>query len=234
MFAFLKSRFSFYLDQAITFLLPFIIQRSLRTRLNAIWAKGDWLSLPASGFIFAINHHSWWDVYLAFLMHKQLKRKLSAIMDDEQLNTFKFFRNIGAVGRKELRESVRRLKQGDMFIIFPEGELQQNGPVKHLEKGVTFLARASKTDVYPLVFRVLMRGAQHPEAFIVMGEKLLLSGDDATDLAQLQDALNALLKRVDDLLLRTHPEEAPEGFERWLSGKSSTSERTRWLRRLWS
>lgn len=234
MLAYLKARFSYYLDQGISFFIPFIIQRALKTKLNAIWAKGNWSDLPKDGFIFAVNHHSWWDVYLALLMHKQLKRKISAIMDDTQLNTFKFFRNLGAVGRKEIREAIKRLKQGHMFFIFPEGDLQQNGTVKHLERGVTFLAKTSNTSIYPLVFKVVMRGAQHPEAFILLGEKLELSHDEETDLLALKNALNDLLSQVDSTLATTHPEKAPEEFERWLAGQASVSERMSWLGRLWS
>ena len=233
MFAYFKRRFSYYLDQGISSFMPFIILRSLRTGLHAIWAKGNWDALPGTGFVIAANHHSWWDVYLVFLLAKQLNRNLSAMMDDEQLATFRFFRNLGGVGRKEVREAIRRLKRGNMFVILPEGNLQQNGEVKALKKGVMFLAKASKTDIYPLAVRVVMRGAQHPEAFFLLGEKLELSGDETEDLRVLKDALNDLLQDIDETLETTNPEEQPIGFERWLSGRASVSERTDWLKRLW-
>ncbi len=224
--AFLKARVSFWLERFIFLLLPFIVFSSLRRNMHAVWLKADWSKLPSEGFIFAVNHHSWWDVYLVIFLRKLLGRPLSALMDDEQLSTYSFFRLMGAVGRAELREALRRIKRGDMFFVFPEGELRQAGRVESLEKGVAFLARVSGVKVFPLVFKMVMRGAQHPEAFIVLGDEL----EDASDLDALQESLNALLADLDARLALSHPEKAPVGFENVLLGKASMSQQMRWLR----
>jgi len=115
-----------------------------------------------------------------------------------------------------------------MFFVFPEGELRQAGRVESVEKGVAFLARVSGARVFPLVFRVIMRGAQRPEVLIVLGDEL----EDASDLEALQASLNALLETVDATLVDSNPEEAPAGFESVLSGKQSMNQQTRWLRKL--
>lgn len=228
MIAFLKARVSFWLERFVFLLLPFIVFSSLRRNMHAVWLKADWSKLPSEGFIFAVNHHSWWDVYLVIFLRKLLGRPVSAIMDDEQLATYSFFRLMGAVGRKELREALRRIKRGDMFFVFPEGELRQAGRVESVEKGVAFLARVSGARVFPLVFRVVMRGAQRPEVLIGLGDEL----EDASDLEALQASLNALLETVDATLAASNPEEVPVGFENVLSGKQSMNQQTRWLRKL--
>ncbi len=228
MIAFLKARASFWLERLIFLFLPFIVFSSLRRNVHAVWLKADWSKLPSEGFIFAVNHHSWWDVYLVIFLHKLLRRPMSAIMDDEQLSTYSFFRLMGAVGRKEVREALRRIKQGDMFFVFPEGELRQAGRVESLEKGVAFLARVSGARVFPMVFKVVMRGAQRPEVLIVLGDEL----EDVSDLGALQASLNALLEDVDATLTVSDPEEAPLGFENALSGKVSMNQQMRWLRNL--
>lgn len=231
---YLSKRLSYWLEHLIVLLLPWIIRRSLKKGLHAIWFKGELASLPPEGVILAPNHHSWWDVYLAWYVHKVLKRQASALMDETQLERFRFFRHIGIISRRELREAVRRLNRGDVFFVFPEGELRQAGQVQTVERGVFFLARQARVALYPLAFRVLMRGAEAPEAFIVLGEKLELSGDETQDGFRLKTALNKLLEEIETSVARNQPEQAPEGFVCWLGGRKSTSERTAWLGKLWS
>lgn len=234
MLRYLKKRFAYWLEVGIGLSLPYLIRSALSSRLQAVWVKADWQQLPKQGFIFAPNHHSWWDVYLAWLVHSKLKRKVCAIMDDRQLGKFRFFRQIGVIGRKEVRTALRRLKAGDMLFIFPEGELRPAAKVEQLEQGVFFLARHASAPIYPLALRVVMRGAQYPEAYMVLGEKLELSGDPAQDTEKLRSVLNHLLYDLDRSLLETPPEQSPRGFECWLSGRQSLSQRTTWLGKLWS
>lgn len=231
--AYFRKRLSYWLEHLIALVLPFIIRSALKKGLHAIWLKGDLKNLPKEGIILAPNHHSWWDVYLAWYVHKLLNRQASALMDEAQLGRFRFFRQIGIISRKEVREAIRRLKRGDVFFVFPEGELRQAGKVETLERGVFFLAKQTDVKLYPLAFRVLMRGAEHPEAFIVLGERLELSGDEAKDSAQLKAALNSLLEDIETCVKTIGPEKEPEGFEKGLGGQKSTSERTAWLARFW-
>ncbi|MCA9836283.1 MAG: lysophospholipid acyltransferase family protein [Trueperaceae bacterium] len=233
MIAYLGQRLSAYLELGIAYVLPFLIERSLRRGLHRIYFRGNWDNLANGGVILAPNHHSWWDVYLAWYLHLKIGRKAGALMDEAQLERFRFFRHIGIISRRELREAIRRLERGDLFFVFPEGELRQNGPVATVERGVFFLARAAHVPIYPVAFRVVMRGAEHPEAFISLGERLELSGDDQADKAQLKAALTKLLKDIDTCVTETHPEKAPEGFTQLMGGQKSTSERTAWLGKLW-
>ena len=149
--------------------LPFIIRRSLRKGLHAVWGRGDWAALPTGGVILAANHHSWWDAYLAWLVMQRSKREASGIMRAAQLETFPFFRHLGAVSDQEVREVLRRLERGHLLVIFPEGALGQAGEVGELHRGVAFLARRAEVPIFPLAIRVVMRGAQQPEAVLRLG-----------------------------------------------------------------
>ena len=229
-----KNFFASEIESWIVRFLPFIICRSLTDSLHAVWQRGDWDHLPETGAVLAVNHHSWWDAYLCWLVQQKISLPVSGMMREEQLGRFRFFRRIGVISDSEVREGLRRLERGNLLFIFPEGELSRAGGVGELHKGVSFLAKRAQVPIYPVAFRVVMRGAQYPEAFIVLGERLEPCGDDTANLTNLQNSMNALLLNLDKQIAATPPEEAPAGFETWLTGRKSFSTRMAWVRRLWS
>jgi 1-acyl-sn-glycerol-3-phosphate acyltransferase len=220
------------IDRGIVFALPFIMTRTLQTGLHAVWQRGQWGVLPASGFIFASNHPSWWDLYLFWLIRKKLQRPISGMMREDTLQTFPFFRSLGVIARGEIREALRRLKRGDILQIFPQGEMHQ-GSISEAHEGVAFLAEKSGVLVYPVALRLVVRGAQQPEAFIVLGEPLQFAGTRAEFLETLKKRINELLEVIDQSILNTHPEARPEGFTNWLPEKKRFDERVAWLQKLW-
>ena len=221
-----------HLQHMIGACLPFIFQRSMRQGLHAIWQSGAWQTLPKEGFILAANHPSWWDMYVCWLIGQKLSRPLSGIMRDDTLKTFPFFRSIGVIAQGEIREALRRLKQGHILQIFPSGDMQQ-GKIKNSHQGVAFLAEKSGLAVYPLALRVVVRGAQKPEVFMVLGEKLKYQSHGAEFVTQLEDKINDLLESLDNTILNTHPEAKPHGFEAWLLPRLRFDERMAKLRKLW-
>lgn len=209
--------------------LPLIAKRSLQTGLHGIWARGDWSGLPAGGFVLAANHHSWWDLYLVWRVRAELKRAVTGLMHEETLERFPFFRRQGAIARTEVRTALRRLAGGDIVMIFPEGALRQAGEVRNVEAGLAFLARHAGVPVYPLAFRVVMRGAEKPEAFVVLGGRLEAEGLPT----QFVSAINTLLAEVDAEVAAANPEAAPSGFEAWAAPAKRFDERLAWLKQLW-
>ena len=225
-----KHTLSNTLELGIAWLMPFLIRVSLRRGLRGVWARGDWDALPAGGVIVAVNHHSWWDLYLMVLIGQVLGRDVRGVMRHEQLETYRFFRHLGAISHKQVRQSLRALQAGQLVFIFPEGELRPAGSVTQVQPGVVFLARKSGVPVVPLALRVVMRGAQHPEAFLWLGDALATDVNADT----LQARMNAQLAELDTLLASTPVEVTPDGFTRWSGGQASTSDRMRWVKRLWS
>lgn len=208
----------------IAWVLPWVIRRSLRRGLHGVYARGAWDALPRGGVLLAANHHTWWDLYLAWLVGQRLGRPLSGLILAETLARFPFFRAIGAVPTTQLREVLRRLGRGELLVIFPEGELRPAARVEVIAPGLEFLAGRSGAPVYPVAVRGVLRGAQRPEIFMVLGQ--------ATPPAGVKAALNDLLAGLEAELAAADPETPLPGFTLWSGGASSTHERTAWLGKL--
>lgn len=219
----LISRFRARLTRAVALVLPFLMARSLRRGLHGVYAKGAWDRLPPSGVLLAANHHSWWDLYLVWLVGHALERPIGGLIKPETLRQFPFFRPLGAVPTTELRTVLRRLAEGRVFVVFPEGELRPAGPVGALGPGLAFLARRARVPVYPVAIRAVMRGAERPEVFLVLGDAVAPEGVAA--------ALNRLLEGLEADLQHADPEQPLPGYRCWSGGNKSTNERAAWAGR---
>jgi 1-acyl-sn-glycerol-3-phosphate acyltransferase len=226
------QRLTKIIQQGIGACMPFIMRRSMRQGLHAIWHKGDWEHLPKSGLIFASNHPSWWDMYVCWWIGQHLKRPLSGIFHDETLKTFPFFRSIGGIGQREIREALRRLDNGHILQIFPSGDMQYK-TIKHSHEGIAYLAEKSRVAVYPVALHVVVRGAQKPEVFVILGEKLEFNGSRSELITQIENSINQILENLEQQLLQTHPEARPEGFEAWLGPALRFDQRIAMLRKFW-
>jgi len=229
----LRALFARELDANIARVLPWLIRRSLATKLHAVYLAQPSAVLPPGGVVLAANHHSWWDGYLAWWLVKRLGRKPGVVMDASQLKRFRFFRHLGAIGHTELRAALRRLAGGEVMLIYPEGALRPAGPVSRLRAGAVFVAQHAQVPVMPLAIRVLMRGAEHPEALMRLGEPLPLSGDREALTGRLECALNDLLADL-DVRVTADPEQPPPGCDTLLSGARSMHHKTSWVERLWT
>ena len=228
-----RDLFTEELERWIVRSMPLIIRRSLRSGLHGVYTQGDWDALPRQGYIIAANHHSWWDGYLAWLIKQRVAQPLGGLMGAAQLSRFRFFRRMGVLSQREVREALRRLGQGEIVLIFCEGRVRPAGEVKKVEEGVAFLAQKANVPVYPLALRVVMRGAQHPEALMVLGERLEPLKDRTALSEEVKEKLNALLGGIDQTLQSADPEAPPPSYEAWLEGPKSFHKRMGWVARLW-
>jgi 1-acyl-sn-glycerol-3-phosphate acyltransferase len=227
----LQQLLSRELERWIAWFLPLIIRRSFRQNLHGIWVKEGFV-LPSTGAILAPNHRSWWDLYLAWWLHVKLGRKASGMMHSEQLARFRFFRHIGMIAQHEVREAIRRLRAGQLLFVFPEGELRSSAEVTSIHKGMSFLAAKAAVPVVPVVFRVVMRGAQLPEAYLIIGRPVMSKNRERLASDYLA-AINQLLRDFEQDLLHSDPEQPLVGYQTWFVGKSSFHSRMLWLRRWW-
>lgn len=211
--------------------LPYIMRRSLRRGLSQVWLKADWQQLPAGAVILAANHHSWWDVYLMWLLKEKLGRPMLGFMREDTLERFPFFRSIGVISRREVRTALRWLGQGHAMQIFPEGEMHYGGYVSQIQPGLEFLVAKTQAPVQPLLLRVVVRGSERPEAFIVLGEAIHHEpGEVATGFTAV---INQLHDELESFLSDLHPEATPPGFEPQLPPRQRFDERLHWLGKLW-
>ncbi|MBS3933324.1 MAG: lysophospholipid acyltransferase family protein [Truepera sp.] len=220
------------IEAVIARVLPWLIRRSLATKLHAVYLAQP-ARLPPGGVVLVANHHSWWDGYLVWFLLQRLGRKLTVMMDREQLKRFRFFRHLGAIAHTEVRLALRRLAGGEVVLIFPEAALRPAGWVENLQPGAVFLAERAKTPIVPLAIRVLMRGAEHPEALLSLGEPLPGDGEREVLKESLGHALNTLLADL-EARAKGDPEQPPSGCDRLLGGAQSTHNKMAWVERLWT
>lgn len=193
----------------------------VRSNLRGVWLRGE---LPPEGFVWAANHHSWWDAFVALAALETERREAGLLMDPANLARFGFLRGLGALGTNELRAGLREIRAGRALIVFPEGELRPPGPLGPLGRGAGWLARHARAPLVAVAVRLALRGQQAAEAY--------LDAAPATP-ETLQTSLSARLAALDAELLRADPRAPLPGFKRVVAGRPSWDERLERWGRLW-
>jgi len=225
----LRFRYLGILFEVVGRLLPDILQRGMRRGLAGVWSHHEG-EVPESGAVVVANHHSWWDVHLAIALCAHHQRPSAGVMDDAQLAAFPFFRRLGVVGRKEVRQAVRLAQAGHHVVVYAEGELRQPGPLGPLHAGAASIAAWAQVPLYPVAIRVVMRGRDKPEAYLRFGSPLPV----AADTEALAERLAALLARLDADLAAAPDAEAPvPGYRAWWALGPREHERIARWRRFW-
>jgi 1-acyl-sn-glycerol-3-phosphate acyltransferase len=217
------------LHAAIGRALPFVMQRALRRGLAGVWTLAE-APLPAGGAVLIANHHAWWDVYLAWAIAARHGRPSGAIMDDAQLARFPFFRHLGVVSTREPRAAARRAAAGAWLMVYVEGALRSPGPLGPTREGAAALARWANVPLLPVAIRVVMRGADRPEAYLRFAAPL----PPGTPHGEAIAALAALLGRLDDdLRAATDPEAPLAAYHPWWPAAARDHERIGRWRTFW-
>ncbi|BFH77042.1 lysophospholipid acyltransferase family protein (plasmid) [Thermus thermophilus] len=207
--------------KALGLLVEALLLRSLKGSLRGVYLRGE---APTGPLVLVLNHHGFFDGHLVWLLGKLYRKPLSLLVAEENLKGFPVLKLAGALEAGRVREALRRLGRGEWVALFPEGEMRYPGPLGPLREGARWLARKAGVSLLPVALRVVLRGYEHPEAFVWIG-KPVPPGEEA-------GALGELLQALDALLAQTHPREVPEGFREVLRGRRSLEERVRPLVRL--
>ncbi|MBA3490023.1 MAG: 1-acyl-sn-glycerol-3-phosphate acyltransferase, partial [Longispora sp.] len=64
----------------------------VHNRLRGVWVHG---APPEGSFIWAANHHSWWDPFVAAVLLSAAERPASLLMAQENLEKHKYLRRLG-------------------------------------------------------------------------------------------------------------------------------------------
>lgn len=209
--------------------LPGIMRRAMRRGLAGVWSRYQGVPLRA-GAVLVANHHSWWDTYLALGIPGYHGCASAGIMDEAQLERFPFFRRLGVVSRREVRQATRLAAAGHQLIVFLEGSLRAPGPLGPTREGAAVIARWAQVPIVPVAIRVVMRGADRPEAYVLFGEAL----PSGTDHAQVVATLTALLSRLDaDLGAAPDVERPLPEYHPWWPERQRSHERIARWRRFW-
>jgi 1-acyl-sn-glycerol-3-phosphate acyltransferase len=196
--------------------------KSLKESLRGVYIKGE---IPKGPMVLAMNHHSYFDGHLMWFLAKLEGQKFSILVLEENLKAFPVLKLVGALEARRLREALKRLKMGEWVGIFPEGELYYPGPLGPLKPGAVWLARKAGVPILPIACRVVIRGFEHPEAFLLVSPPISPDED-------LERVLGGALRELDEILRNTHPREIPEGFREILKGRRSLDERMSLLAKL--
>jgi 1-acyl-sn-glycerol-3-phosphate acyltransferase len=201
----------------------FCFDQLVRGGLRGVWVRG---SVPASGAVWAANHHSWWDGFVANAVLRQAGQHPSLVMDADSLRQFSFRRDLGALPADQPRAALAALRAGRTVIIFPEAALRAPGRLGPLAPGAAWLARGSGAPLVIAATRIVMRGQQKPEAYV----DVRISED-----GELSEQLARSLRDLDDRLADSDPREPLPGFRLAVTGLSSWDERiarvATWMRR---
>lgn len=193
-----------------------LFRRTVRRGLRGVWVQGG---LPVKACVLAGNHHSWWDSYLLPVLLWGAGRPFKIVVGERRLREFAFFRHLDTVSAARPRDALRALAQGDVLVVFPEGELRPPGRLGELNRGAVWLAERAGVPLVPVASRVVLRGHELAEAYLVLGEPM------GPDLGLLQERLEEMLAELDGQI-RTAPAEEPlPGFTLRLAGRKSTHER---------
>lgn len=199
----------------------FCFDQLVRGGLRGVWIRG---AVPIGPFVWAANHHSWWDGFVANAALRDAKHDAALVMDATNLKQFSFLRRAGVVSADSPREALASLSQGSALIIFPESELRPAGGVGLVAPGAVWLARHAAVPLVLAVTRVVLRGQQSPEAYVDL--RPYEQGD-------LRQELDAGVRVVDAELAASDPCEPLPGFTCVVKGRPSWDERiTAWAGRV--
>jgi 1-acyl-sn-glycerol-3-phosphate acyltransferase len=208
----------------MTALVPFLrhgFDFMVRSRLRGVWLRGDQLAGPS---VWAANHHSWWDPFVAQAVLARAGLDAGLIMDDESLARFTFLRPLGVVGTSEVRAALRLLQDNRVLVVYPEAELRPPGPPGPLSRGAAWLAIRGEAQLLAVAVRVVVRGHEAPEAYVDV-RPVDPQGDAVTGTERLRETLTAALADVDKALATEAPREPLPGFRQVIRGRRSWDER---------
>ncbi len=196
------------------------LEQLVRRNLRGVWVRGE---LPTGGVVWASNHHSWWDFFVAAAALRTVGRSdVGVLMNADNLQRPQFFGSVGVVGTDRLRTAVAMLADGIVLVVFPEGELRAPGPLGPTRRGAGWLAGHAEVPVLAVGTRVVLRGQQAAEAYL----RISPVGDGPA----VDQTLRSELAALDDELSTADPEQPLPGYRQLVSGVSSWNERFAVLR----
>ncbi len=197
------------------------LRLTVRGGLAGVWVRGR---LPAGPVVWAANHHSWWDPFIAGELLTGAGRRMAVLADPATVDRYRFARHISMVGTGELRTALAALRSGAVLVIYPEGRLLPAGPPDPLAPGAAWAAARAPARLCSVAVRVLMRGSQYPEAYVVLST--VDAGGPAREVTErLHNRLHEDLADLDRLNRRAQPRHPLPGFYHVVHGRRSWDQR---------
>lgn len=193
-------------------------------RFKYVWLKSNYIPAPGRSTLYYANHSSWWDGLIPLLLNEfYFRQEGRAIMEDKQMERYRFFKKIGAVpiNRSNPRSALTVLQKSAEFLnhpgrslyFFPQGRIYTECHPLEFEKGLSKLTQmlSEGVDIVPFAISITTIRYDKPELFLKTDEPVELS----STLPQ-QERNTILEKRLGQVLKTTQDEATSEndGFER--------------------
>lgn len=201
-------------DAAIYWLLA---RRSLWSDFHRVWLQSHGpLPEPSDGpVIIYLNHGSWWDGYLMYVIHRVVLRgrfDAHLLMEERQLRAYRFFTWSGAfsINRHNAEDTKRSQayaagllrggKRARALFIFPQGRIvhPDRRPLITFPGIARIISQVGPITLCPVALRYEFLGQQQPHAFIRIGPSHR-PADPSDELSVLNEITERLTRACDAL-----------------------------------
>lgn len=170
-------------------------------RFHQVWVKQQYYPSNFSKSIYYLNHTSWWDGLVPFLLNQKLFRQNArAMMEDRQMKQHTFFKKIGAfsVNLESSRNTLTSLRYAvesmerphSSLFIYPEGKIVPFSTKKpDFKKGLAWIAsKCPDADFVPVGIYIHTAASDKPELFLQIGNAVDIQAEKN------HDVLNEILE----------------------------------------
>ena len=180
-------------------------------RFDSVIISNNYLPSQGQRTIFYLNHCSWWDGLIPFLLNqKEFRQNARGMMEDKQLHKYPFFRRLGvfSIGLSSPRSSMQSLRYAiksmerpnASLYIYPQGKIVPFS-VDNLEfrKGIGWLAKKlPDSDLVPVAIYIHTKESDKPRLEISVGSAVDVDRSQKADQINhvLEEHLSGLLKAL--------------------------------------
>ncbi|WP_138752445.1 lysophospholipid acyltransferase family protein [Paenibacillus sinopodophylli] len=161
----------------------------LRKHFHYVGFKGELDPYPQESVLYVMNHSSWWDGLLVYQLFRSLsKGDHYVMMDEQQLQHFRFFRKLGAYSIDKrtpqsmipsLRYTGKLLEAGKRVWMFPQGDIHhlEQRPLLLKDGAAHVLRQQPNTTVIPVTVYYSLFHHQKADATMQAGKPIQLAWD---------------------------------------------------------
>lgn len=176
-------------------------------RFDEVQITSDYQPDKNQKTIYFLNHHSWWDGLIPFLLNQRLfRQRARGMMEDKQLRQYPFFRRLGVFSINlstpkasviSMRYAVTSMQRDQAALyIYPQGKIvpftTRNLSFK---KGVGWLAKkVPGADLVPVGIHIHTMDSDKPKLRIHVGAPSDIKRQDSS--AQINSALEKDLSNL--------------------------------------
>ena len=183
-----------------TFIFKWYTWLLFKRRFKRVWIRQEYRPGPSDRTVYYLNHHSWWDGLIPLLLNEfRFHQNARAMMEDRQMERYRFFRKIGAfsVNRSDPRKAIPSLRyavrsmrrENASLFIYPEGTLTPTGSEPDFEGGLAWLhskLHHDEIDFVPVAVYIHTMRSDKPELHLQVGKPVRvdpsLAKSDRTEL----------------------------------------------------